>query len=135
LKLHSEILVMQPFISTLTHSPDDSGVYNRLQRLLVLLEEIRIWVEGFGLKSRVKQFFLALSHKKDIHLFYSRIQELKRELGFEMKVGNFKAQYLLNQQISELVSGIESAAQTGASAATSEQIKHLMELQQKLCDL
>lgn len=69
LELHSEILMMQPFISTLTQSPEDSGVHNRLQRLLVLLEEIRIWVEGFGRKSRVKQFFLALSHKKDIHLF------------------------------------------------------------------
>jgi hypothetical protein len=52
-----------------------------------------------------------------------------------MKVGNFKAQQQLNQQISELVSGIESAAQTGASVAISEQIKHLMDLQQKLCDL
>jgi hypothetical protein len=135
LELHSEILMMQPFISTLTQSPEESGIHNRLQRLLVLLEEIRIWVEGFGRKSKLKQFFLALSHKKEIHLFYSRIQELKRELGFEMKVGNFKAQQQLNQQISELVSGIESAALTGNSVANIEQIKHLLDLQQKLCDL
>jgi hypothetical protein len=135
LELHSEILMMQPFISALTQSPEDSGVHNRLQRLLVLLEEIRIWVESFGRKSKLKQFLLALSHKKEIHLFYSRIQELKRELGFEMKVGNFKAQYLLTQQISELVSGFESAAQTGSSVSTTEQIKNLIELQQKLCDL
>jgi hypothetical protein len=137
LELHSEILMMQPFISALTQSPEDSGVHNRLQRLLVLLEEIRIWVESFGRKSTVAQFFLALSHKKDIHIFYSRIQELKKELGFEMKVGNFKAQQQLNQQISELVSGIESAAQiTGSrNLTTSEQIKNLIELQQKLCDL
>jgi hypothetical protein len=135
LELHSEILMMQPFISALTQSPEDSGVHNRLQRLLVLLEEIRIWLEGFGRKSAVAQFFLALSHKKDIHIFYSRIQELKRELGFEMKVGNFKAQQQLNQQISELVSGIENAAQITGSVTTSEQIKNLIELQQKLCDL
>lgn len=103
LSLHREILLMRPCIENLKFSSLNSGIHSRLQRLIVLIEEIKIWLEMFAAKSSIRHFFFALIHKKEINKFYIRIQEIKMEMGFEMKVDSYHHQNSLCQQISLLL--------------------------------
>jgi hypothetical protein len=106
LSLHREILQLRPCIENLQKSADTSGVHNRIQRMVVLLEEIKIWMEVFASKSTLTHFFCALGHKKEINRFYIRIQELKMEMGFEMKVDAHLYQAKLVAQMQELIDSL-----------------------------
>jgi hypothetical protein len=74
--------------------------------MVVLLEEIKIWMEVFASKSTLTHFFCALGHKKEINRFYIRIQELKMEMGFEMKVDAHLYQAKLVAQMQELIDSL-----------------------------
>lgn len=110
LSLHREILQLRPCIENLQKSADTSGVHNRIQRMVVLLEEIKIWMEVFASKSTLTHFFCALGHKKEINRFYIRIQELKMEMGFEMKVDAHLYQARLVAQMQELIDSLRGNA-------------------------
>lgn len=128
LSLHREILNLRPCIENLKVSMSNSGVHNRLQRLLILMEEIKIWLEVFATKSCLRHFFFALIHKKEINKFYIRIQELKMEMGFEMKVDSHLYQQKLSMQLDELMEKLKSNIDY-------EQIKELIELQKNIYEM
>lgn len=127
LELQREIQMMTPFIQNLQTSPIQSGIHNRLQRLLILLQQIKSWITNIGQMSKFKHFFFAISHKKQISKYYLEIKEIKMELGFEMKVGNYQSQTKLNQQMDDL---LESLKQT----EDYEKIKLLFDTQKELYD-
>jgi hypothetical protein len=127
LNLHREIQLIEPFIQNLKISPPQIGIYARLQNLAILLQKIKMWITGIGQMSKFKHFIFAISHKKQILQFYLEIKEIKMELGFELKVGNYQSQTKLNQQIDELLHSLVHSEEN-------EKIKLLFETQKELYD-
>jgi len=130
LELQREIQMMTPFIQNLQISPIQSGIHNRLQRLLILLQQIKSWINSIGQMSKLKHFFLAISHKKQMNKYYLEIKEIKMELGFEMRVGNFQSQTKLNQQMDDLLDSLKQ----NSSTEDYEKIKLLFDTQRELYD-
>jgi hypothetical protein len=128
LSLHREILNLKPCIESLKLSYCNSGLHNRLQRLLILMEEIKIWLEAFATKSCLRHFFFALIHKKEINKFYIRIQELKMEMGFDMKVDSHIYQQNLAIQMNELIDKLKTNIDF-------EQIKQVIDIQKNMFEL
>jgi hypothetical protein len=125
LELQREIqMIVVPFIQ---NCPPQAGIYGRLQKLAVLLQQIKSWITNVGQMSKFKHFVFAISHTKQISKFYLDIKEIKMDLGFEMRVGNFQAQAKLNQQMDEL---LDSLKHTDDYA----KIKLLFDTQRDLCN-
>lgn len=129
--LTADVMAMTPFIESLKQSPATSGVHNRLQRLLVLLAEIRQWIRAFGAKSSAEHFLLAIQHKRDVDKFHAQIQALKAELGFEMDVGNFQAHNRIAAQMGEMIETLRASA----PAADFAMFERVLQLQQQLAVL
>lgn len=128
LSLHREILLLRPCIENLKLSSLNSGIHNRLQRLILLIDEIKIWLEMFATKSTLRHFFFALIHKKEINKFYIRIQEIKMEMGFEMKVDSFYHQTKLYDQINVLMEKLNYNNDI-------EKIKQLLDFQKQIYEM
>jgi hypothetical protein len=128
LSLHREILLLRPCIENLKTSSIHSGIHNRLQRLIVLIEEIRIWLEAFAAKSSLGHFFFALIHKKEINNFYIRIQEIKMEMGFEIKVDSYQHQSTLYTQINVLLEKLNSNQDI-------DKIKELLDIHKQMYEI
>jgi hypothetical protein len=128
LSLHREILLLRPCIENLKLSSLNSGIHNRLQRLILLIEEIKIWLEMFATKSTLRHFFFALIHKKEINKFYIRIQEIKMEMGFEMKVDSMHHQTKLYDQINSLMEKLNCNNDI-------EKIKQLLDYQKQIYEM
>jgi len=131
LELQREIQMITPFIQNLqtTCSPQ-LGIHGRLQKLAILLQQIKSWINNIGQMSKFKHFFFAISHKKQMNKYYLEIKEIKMELGFEMRVGNFQSQTKLNQQMDDLLDSLKQ----NSSIEDYEKIKLLFDTQRELYD-
>lgn len=125
LELQREINMIAPFIQNMQTSAPQIGIYGRLQKLAVLLQQIKNWIIEIGQMSKFKHFIFAISYTKQISQFYIEIKEIKMELGFEMRVGNFQSQAKLNKQMDDL---LESLKKTDDC----EKIKLLFDTQREL---
>jgi hypothetical protein len=130
LELQREIQMISPFIQNLQTSPPQLGIHGRLQKLAILLQQIKSWITSIGQMSKLKHFFFAISHKKQMNKYYLEIKEIKMELGFEMRVGNFQSQTKLNQQMDDLLENMKQ----NSSAEDYEKIKLLFDTQRDLYD-
>jgi hypothetical protein len=127
LDLQREIQLITPFIQNFQTCPPQAGIYVRLQKLAILLQQIKIWITDIGQMSKFKHFIFAISHTKQISKFYLDIKEIKLELGFEIRVGNFQSQIKLNEQMDDLLESIKHNTDY-------EKIKLLFDTQRDLCD-
>ncbi len=125
LELHREIQNLSPCVHNLMLCPHDTSLNGNIQRLAILIAEIHIWIKKFGQMHSVKHFFFSLSHKTEITEFYLEIQNIKMNLGFNLKIGNFQSQSKLNQQMDDL---LESLRQNESYT----KIKELYETQKDL---
>jgi len=130
LELQREIQMITPFIQNLQTCSPQVGIHGRLQKLSVLLQQIKSWIHNIGQMSKFKHFFFAISHKKQINKYYLEIKEIKMELGFEMRVGNFQSQTKLNQQMDDLLESLKQ----NSSTEDYEKIKLLFDTQRELYD-
>jgi hypothetical protein len=107
LELQLEIHMITPFIQNLQLSPPQLGIHGRLQKLAILLQQIKSWISSIGQMSKFKHLLFAISHKKQMSKYYLDIEEIKMELGFEMRVGNFQSQTKLNQQMDDILENMK----------------------------
>ncbi len=127
LELHREIQMIHPFMKDLQTCSQQVGVHGRLHKLAILLQQIKSWIHSVGKMSKLKHFVFAISHSKQMSKFYIAIKEIKMELGFEMRVGNFQSQTKLNQQMDDLLASLKQSKDY-------EKIKLLFDTQRDLND-
>jgi hypothetical protein len=107
LELHREIQNLSPCVHNLMLCPHDTSLNGNIQRLAILIAEIHIWIKKFGQMHCLTHFFFSISHKTEITEFYLEIQNIKMNLGFNLKIGNFQSQSKLNQQMDDLLESLK----------------------------
>jgi hypothetical protein len=129
LKFYQDISTLQNISDKFIGCEVDQNINKNLQGLLVLIKEIEIWITEFCKKHFFSKLFLSSFHKYQMNNFYFRIDEIKCNLGFDIKIENFKSHKKLNDQINNLLENFKK------NPSDYEKIKDLLKYQEQLFEL